>query len=212
MSNFVAGHVNPEGHTMTEQPNEQPVTPAEAKNTETAPETPMIPKDRFDQVNTRMKSAEAELARLKASQEKAATEQLKEQERWKELAEQREAELATLRTNMRSATINNAVVAEAAKLGFADPSDAMRMLDASSLSVAEDGSVAGVSDLLKALADSKPYLLAQTQTATPKTPSLNPSNPAGGVALSRESIQNMSPAEVNERWAEIEIYMRENGS
>jgi hypothetical protein len=50
-------------------------------------------------------------------------------------------------------------VAEAARLGFADPDDAMRLLDRATLEFEDDGSPRNVGTQLAALAKSKPYLL-----------------------------------------------------
>ena len=56
--------------------------------------THMIPKTRFDEVNTRAQRAEAELERIKAEQKAATEKRLAEQQEWQQLAESRGEELA----------------------------------------------------------------------------------------------------------------------
>jgi len=84
------------------------------------------------------------------------------------------ARLAKERINaLRRAT----VLTEASKQGFADPSDAWRFVDLETLVVDDNDSVAGVDDALRALAESKPYLLGQKANQ----PKLAPTSlPTGG--------------------------------
>jgi len=56
----------------------------------------MIPQSRFNEVNETRKALEARLAKLEQEQKQADEQRLKEQEQWKELAEQRAAQLADL--------------------------------------------------------------------------------------------------------------------
>jgi seryl-tRNA synthetase len=55
---------------------------------------PMIPKSRFDEINQRAKEAEARLLALETERKAENEKRLEEQERWKELAEERAAKLA----------------------------------------------------------------------------------------------------------------------
>ena len=70
---------------------------------------------------------------------------------------QRRADAATAAANER--LLKAAVLTEAAKLAFVDPSDAWRMLDRDGLEIGEDGEVAGAAEALKALVKAKPYLV-----------------------------------------------------
>lgn len=56
-----------------------------------------VPYDRFKQVNDRAKELETRLAQLEADQKKAKEKELADQQKWQELAEQREKELQTER-------------------------------------------------------------------------------------------------------------------
>lgn len=68
--------------------------------------------------------------------------------------EQVEAALALAKT----ASITAAVTSGAARLGFVDPDDAAKLMDASKVTF-EDNKVGGVDDALKELATAKPHLL-----------------------------------------------------
>lgn len=61
-----------------------------------------VPYDRFQEVNRARKKAEADLAKLREDEKKRREKELAEQNKWKELAEEREQELATeRRRNLR---------------------------------------------------------------------------------------------------------------
>lgn len=63
------------------------------------------------------------------------------------------------------------------QLGFNDPADAWAMLDLSSVAVDDTGNVTGVEELLKELAERKPYLLRQREFS-----SINAENGRGKVS------------------------------
>lgn len=94
----------PEGQgdkeTLGEQEPIKPTVEPAAKPGEEGEkkETPdPIPYARFQEVNTRMKEAEANLKALKADQEKVRQKQLEEQGEFKTLAEERAAEITVLK-------------------------------------------------------------------------------------------------------------------
>ena len=70
--------------------------------------------------------------------------------------------------------IRTQVVTAAARMNFADPEDALRMLDQSALEVDDAGNIDGLDAALTALAKAKPYLIKST------TGTISPTNPAGG--------------------------------
>lgn len=55
---------------------------------------PMIPKSRFDEVNQRAKDAEARLQQMDAERQTEVEKRLEEQQKWKELADERATKLA----------------------------------------------------------------------------------------------------------------------
>jgi len=83
-------------------------------------------------------------------------------------------------TKQRDSELRAVVIAEAAKVGVADPMDAVRLADLTKIEFKDDGTIIGVDEAVKALVEAKPYLLRQqTPHARPGNP--GPTNPAGGA-------------------------------
>lgn len=67
--------------------------------------------------------------------------------------------LAAAESRVKDSLIASSVMAEAARMGFADPSDAVALLPAGAVTVGDGEKVEGVAEALKALAKAKPHLL-----------------------------------------------------
>ncbi|UYN89903.1 MAG: hypothetical protein KIT08_01370 [Anaerolineales bacterium] len=152
---------------MTEQTEEQKKAEETAENkveqgasAETKNAEHLIPKHRFDEVNERAKKAEAELDALKQAEKQAEEKRLADQQQYKELADKREAELKDLQAKTeadKKAAEEQAkkvkyeadVIAEAAKLNFHDPKEAIALL----------GDAEDVAKAVKELAEAKPHLI-----------------------------------------------------
>jgi hypothetical protein len=89
---------------MTDPNNNQPVPPAAPAEPAQAPAQPPaqpkpepepgpVPYDRFREVNEKLKNTETRLAEMEAAAKTAAEKELAAQNKWRELAEKREAEL-----------------------------------------------------------------------------------------------------------------------
>jgi hypothetical protein len=78
--------------TIDQEPTAQPS--AETLTTDNAP---MIPKTRFDEVNTERNQLRERLAKLEADRQAEANRQMEEQGKFKELADQRQAEIERLK-------------------------------------------------------------------------------------------------------------------
>jgi hypothetical protein len=109
---------------------------------------------------------DAELERLRAEKQQAEDAKLAEQKKFEELANNRAAEIETLKqsiaekeTAAKRKELEFTVLAKASFLGFADPADAINLMDISTLEN-EDKAVTAA---LKTLAESKPYLLKGQQ-------------------------------------------------
>lgn len=89
-----------------------------------------------------------------------------------ELNETKQA-LAETQRLAQERLVRHAVVAAAARAGFNDPDDAMRLVDQGTLEVREDGSIDGVEAAIQAIAKAKPYLVRGKQ------PAVAPTNPEG---------------------------------
>ena len=127
-----------------------------------------IPKDRFDEMSSRAKKAEAELKKLKDAEAEREKKRLEEQGEYKQLAEQRENELKTYKAQVAEGSKRNAVVLAAAKLGANDPQDIINFVSLSDIEVAEDGNIdAGkVEEIVKRTKESKPYLFGSKAKPT----------------------------------------------
>lgn len=142
------------------------------------------------QAQAQAQDADALLKEVKALRKEAATwrnklRQAEEAEAQRQRAEMTELERikadleverqarAQAEQRQREQLIRTQVISSAARSGFNDPEDAIRMLDISTLEVDESGKINGLDGALQALAKSKPYLLRTTAT-------ISPTNPSGG--------------------------------
>jgi len=82
---------------MDGQDQNPTTSPAAAQNTEqSGQDETRIPKSRFDELNARMKAAEDRAARLEAKAKADEDARLEQEQKWQELAEQRQARIAEL--------------------------------------------------------------------------------------------------------------------
>jgi hypothetical protein len=171
-----------------DQPTTEPTTPATppavAQKTEPTPVENMIPQSRFDEVNKRMKAAEAELEKQRKAAEAATAADLARKQEFEKLYQAEQAKAASLEKQFQdlSATVKRdrikaAVEAEARKAGFAEPGDAHLFVSLDTIEVDESGNAKGVEALVKELAKTKPYLL----TARTPAPGNGARPPAAGA-------------------------------
>lgn len=78
-------------NTETQEQATEVSTPSQAQNSDI-----MIPKPRFDEINNRYKELQAQLEQLKGERQRQQEQELEEQNKWRELAEQRQAQLEEL--------------------------------------------------------------------------------------------------------------------
>ena len=103
------------------------------------------------------------LRELEQAEKERRRAEMSELERLKEDLTEAQARLAELELELTQTKLRQAVVSEAARLGFADPDDAWQLLDVAAIEVDDDGRPANVSKLLRKLAAQKPYLLRSGQ-------------------------------------------------
>lgn len=109
--------------------------------------------------------------RLKEEQAKAKEEELRKKGEFETLAKQKEQEVTTLKEQIKTSSINNSLIISASKLGIVDPDAALKLVDRSAISVADDGTVTGAEDALKKLVEAKPYLGGKPGTTRLGSPS-----------------------------------------
>lgn len=115
------------------------------------------------QLRDRAKAAEA---KIKEAEDKDLTD--------KERATKAATDAETRATALEARVITAELKSEAVRLGFTDPTDAIRLIDRDKLEV-KDGEVTNAETLLKALAKAKPYLLKAAESSPPSG-----RNPHGG--------------------------------
>lgn len=134
------------------------------------------------------KQAEEERHRAEMSE----LERLQADLKAKEEAEQALADqLAKLKQTADQEKIRNDFILKAQAAGVAYIDDAYQLADLSAVTVGEDGKVSGTDDVIKALTESKPFLLAPKK----KQPEVigESSNPSNGIA-DRTSAQLLAEA------------------
>lgn len=117
--------------------------------------------------------AKARLEAAKALEDANKTEQQKLADRLAAVEKERtdwQAREAKLQAEKAEVLLRSAVIGKAAAAGFADPTDAYRMLDLSQLKATDSGDVDGLDAALKALGEAKPYLLKATPRIAPTNP------------------------------------------
>lgn len=131
-----------------------------------------------------LKAAAQKLQELEESQ-LSEREKLEKQLRdYQQRITEAEAQAAEQKRLAQQTLIRSAVVSEAARLGFANPEDAYRLLD-NPPSIGEDGKPAGVTEAVAALAQGRPYLLRTNNQS--RIPAGEPFNPAGPTGQLRET-------------------------
>ncbi len=146
-----------------------------------------------------LRSRLAALEGEKATREKA---DLSEVERLRKEKADLEARLVESDKAIRDRTTRAALVAAAAKAGFADPEDAVVFLH-DQVEYEEDGTPKGIDALVADLRKRKPNLLASYVRATGSIDG----GTRGAPALTREQIDRMTPAEYATRRDEVMEYL-----
>lgn len=107
------------------------------------------------------------LEELEQAEQDRQQAELSEAERWKKKAEETERQLAEVTSRQRQLAIRHAVEMAAQRMNFHDAADALSLADLSSVEVADDGSISGVDEALKALAKAKPHLIKSQAGSAP---------------------------------------------
>lgn len=150
----------------------------------------------------------AELARERAARKKAEDElkkltdaQLSEVEQLRNEVAAGQKALADAATAQQTSRVEVAVARAAAKLGFSDADDALRLIDRNAIEFDDaTGQPTNVDELLGALMKSKPYLASAAKT------------PQGGIDLgnggapsyTKDQLAKMSPDQINANWDKIQ--------
>lgn len=146
---------------------------------------------------TERNAFEKRLKEFEAKESERKKSEMSELERLKvELAEAKQSAEAAQRISQER-LVRGAIIAEAAKAGFVDPDDAWRLVNASdtSITVDENGQVAGTDKAIKILIKTKPYLVKTAAAAA----NVNAADGRGNGQASAEQ-QQAKLAELRQRF------------
>lgn len=164
---------SPNGQQPAETQVESSDTPTETTKTFTQSELDEIIADRLkratkkfaDYDDLKAKASEYE-AKLQAQRDAEMTEIEKAQAQAKHFEEQLASlttQLEAERTKAQHQTIKNEFIKVASSANIVDIDAAIALSDLSKVEIGEDGKVSGVNDIVKALVENKPYLVAKKQ-------------------------------------------------
>jgi hypothetical protein len=131
-----------------------------------------------------LKAAKIKLEELEAGQLSERDKLQKQIEKLEKKAAEAEAKALERERLAQETLIRSAVLSEASKLGFTNPEDAYLLL-AQKPTIGEDGQPVGVAEAIKALAETRPYLLRGTTQS--RIPTGEPFNPSGQQGQLRET-------------------------
>lgn len=167
----------PEPTTPTPETGTETTTPPAAAATPpaeepTSPDGGSTPPGKGEDGDDQRTKAQVEAAnreaatyrrKLREAEEKLRTREeadLSEAERAKKRAEEAEKLAEARASELRDARVETAVTAEAARLRFRDPADAMAFVSLDDLDFDEDGKPTNVAEIVRAIAQSRGYLIA----------------------------------------------------
>jgi len=132
------------------------------------------------------KELEERLSKIEADEAKKKEEQLLADKKYQELLDQRNkefekinSELVSERANSKKSKIENAIIAESAKLKARDPLDVVKFIDTTSIEFDDSGKIIDLEKLLKQVKDSKPYLFEDGKAVVIPGENGRPANTTG---------------------------------
>lgn len=117
---------------------------------------------RFKSLNDQAREAKT----LREEKEAAQKKQLEDEKRYQELAQVNENKAKEWQAKAETSSVNNAILMEANKQGIVDPDAVIKLIDRGQIKLNEDGTVSGVQEAVKALTQSKPYLVGKGNNNT----------------------------------------------
>lgn len=148
-----------------------------------------------------------------AKQREAEAEEtrLKEQKKFEELANKNKSKADEAEARYKKAVVDNKIQLEASKLGVVDLEAVLALVDRSKVVVADDGSITGVDEAVKALIEAKPYLKSGQNNNVNIGSGVNPDdNNAGAKKFTLSQVQN--PTFYREHEKEILAAMKTPGA
>jgi hypothetical protein len=139
--------------------------------TTTAPQTPAAKtaeqlQAELDAALRRMQAADQNNAKSQAELKKLQDAQLSEQEKMKRDLAEAQQKLAEREAAIQQERIKNAFVTDNT-YDWHNPTAALKLADLSGVEIKDDGSVTGLKDALKAIADANPWMIKPKTGSTP---------------------------------------------
>lgn len=134
--------------------------------------------------------AQKDLKALK--DQKAADDQksLEEQGKFKELAETRATEVSTLKEQIQTMTIDQALTTKLVPEGVVDIDAALKLADRSKVKIDDNGNVTGLDEAIASLKTDKAYLFGKGSNPTVGGPTNPGTNPSGPAKFKRSQLQD----------------------
>lgn len=186
--------------TGTADPDAPTTDPAAPPPAEPKPTADAEPKLDASAIQKELREARAEAARSRTAlkryedAEKAAKDaQMGEVEKLQARIAELEREKTGLSDQLKATDLKSAVQRAASKLGFADPDDAMRLLDPAEIEYSDDGRPRNLDHLLGDLVRTKPYL----KSSFTQPPDLGQGDRGTSPGtLTRAALEKMTEAQV----------------
>lgn len=203
-TNSGANNTNPEGGATPPAPDAGGTTPpADPKAGEGTVDLSQLSGDELEKVLENknlwnlprikeLRDQAAEAKKLRDANAKADEDKLEANKEFEELAKKREGEVTTLKGEIQTMQINQALTSKLVGEGVVDLDGALKLADRSKITVNEDGSVENIDEALNSLKTDRPYLFkpGNNPVGTPTNPNNGGSQtpPAGGQTFKRSQI------------------------
>lgn len=174
-------------------PEVTPEPPA-AERTFTQAELDKIVQDRVARVKREVPDDYEDLKAAKAEHDEWKKSQLSELEQAQKRAEEAEKAGASAMERANARLVQAEILREATEQKAIRPEHMHRLIDTESVTVGDDGQVAGAGDAVKAFLDANPEFVGKGRVTDPVEQGARGTTP---TQLTREDLQRMSPEEVN---------------
>lgn len=183
--------------TPATTPPATPAAPAavDPSKTFTQAELDQIISERLARVKATPPADYDQLRAAAAELEKLKTDQMSDTEKLTKAAALAEERARAAEEKATNALMRAAIVSAAQRAGAVDPDAVLALVDRSTVKVGDDGQVTGVDEAVKALLDSKQYLVGKAPTPTPGGADAGPRG-AGPSVITRDSLKAMTPQQV----------------
>lgn len=143
----------------------------------------------------RIKALRDDSAAYKKLQEETATaneQKLKDEKKFEELANTKESENSTLREQIKTSRIDQALTNKLVPDGVVDLEAALKLVDRSKVSIDDNGNVTGVDEALAALKTDKTYLFDKQGQPRVGSPTNGNTPPSGPAKFKRSQLQDQA--------------------